>query len=169
MRRFWLTATMAVAMMATITLAQAEKQDSAHTLVTPNAPDPGRAGTVVQFRCGSHGGSVSTQAAAERVVRRKRAGVIQVSFPVVLPQHQRGNPAYALLSSPTSLNCRCDSGWGDHGANRRRGMGRRADPDQSLRNWPFWHFSTHKLIEQRNGKCSVPMRRAVDHTLCDQA
>jgi hypothetical protein len=41
---------MAVAMMATITLAQAEKQDSAHTLVTPNAPDPGRAGTVVQLR-----------------------------------------------------------------------------------------------------------------------
>ncbi|HEV7580736.1 MAG TPA: hypothetical protein VGO77_10065 [Mycobacterium sp.] len=55
MRRFWLTATMAVAMMATITLAQAEKQDSAHTLVTPNAPDPGRAGTVVQLPQGGTG------------------------------------------------------------------------------------------------------------------
>jgi hypothetical protein len=55
MRRFWLTATMAVAMMATITLAQAAAPDSAHTLFTPNAPDPGRAGAVVQLPQGGTG------------------------------------------------------------------------------------------------------------------
>ncbi len=55
MGSFWLTATMAVAMAATITLAQAAPQDSAHTLFTPNAPDPGRAGVVVQLPQGGSG------------------------------------------------------------------------------------------------------------------
>jgi hypothetical protein len=52
---FWLATTMAVAMMAPITVAQAETQDSAHTLFTPNAPDPGRAGVVVQLPQGGTG------------------------------------------------------------------------------------------------------------------
>jgi hypothetical protein len=55
MRSFWLTATMAGAMMATITLAQAAAPDSAHTVFTPNAPDPGRAGAVVQLPQGGTG------------------------------------------------------------------------------------------------------------------
>jgi hypothetical protein len=55
MRSFWLTATMAVAMMATSPSAQAAAPDSAHTLFTPNAPDPGRAGAVVQLPQGGTG------------------------------------------------------------------------------------------------------------------
>ena len=51
----FLAATMALAMMTGVALAQATPQDSAHTLVTPNASDPGRAGQVVQLPQGGIG------------------------------------------------------------------------------------------------------------------
>jgi hypothetical protein len=55
MSRFLLAATVAVAMIPTITFAQAPAKDSAHTLFTPNASDPGRAGAVVQLPQGGTG------------------------------------------------------------------------------------------------------------------
>jgi hypothetical protein len=53
MRTFLLAATMVVAMTPVISLAQ--PKDSAHTLVTPNAPDPGRSGTSVPLSQGGTG------------------------------------------------------------------------------------------------------------------
>jgi hypothetical protein len=55
MVRIWLAATLAVAMTATAALAQTMAQDSSHTLFTPNAPDPARAGLVVQLPQGGMG------------------------------------------------------------------------------------------------------------------
>jgi hypothetical protein len=55
MIRSFLAATMALAMMTGLAFAQATSQDSAHTLVTPNAPDPGRAGQTVQLPQGGFG------------------------------------------------------------------------------------------------------------------
>jgi hypothetical protein len=62
MSGFWLATTMAVAVMAPITVAQAETRSSAHTLFTPNEPYPGRAGVVVQLPQGGTG--VSTGGAS---------------------------------------------------------------------------------------------------------
>ena len=55
MKRFLRAATVAFAMSPAIALAQAPALDSAHTLFTPNAPDPGRAGMVVQLPQGGTG------------------------------------------------------------------------------------------------------------------
>ena len=55
MRMFLLTATMAVAMTPVISFAQSSATDSAHTLVTPNAPAPSRSGTVVPLSQGGTG------------------------------------------------------------------------------------------------------------------
>jgi hypothetical protein len=55
MSKLLLVTATALAMMAGSVLAQAAPQDSAHTLVTPNAPDPGRAGQVVQLPQGGAG------------------------------------------------------------------------------------------------------------------
>jgi opacity protein-like surface antigen len=55
MSRFLLAATLAVAMTPAISFAQAPAKDSAHTLFTPNAPDPGRSGAVVQLPQGGTG------------------------------------------------------------------------------------------------------------------
>jgi hypothetical protein len=48
-----LAAAIAIAVTPAISLAQ--PKDSAHTLVTPNAPDPGRSGTVVPLSQGGTG------------------------------------------------------------------------------------------------------------------
>jgi hypothetical protein len=53
MRKFLLAATIAVAMTPAISIAQ--PKDSAHTLVIPNAPASGRAGTVVPLSQGGVG------------------------------------------------------------------------------------------------------------------
>jgi hypothetical protein len=55
MSRFLLAATFAIAMAPAIGFAQAPAKDSAHTLFTPNAPDPGRSGAVVQLPQGGTG------------------------------------------------------------------------------------------------------------------
>jgi hypothetical protein len=55
MIRFLRAATVAFAMSPVIALAQAPIRDSAHTLFTPNAPDSGRAGMVVQLPQGGTG------------------------------------------------------------------------------------------------------------------
>jgi hypothetical protein len=55
MMRSWLVASVALAMTTGVASAQLTPQDSAHTLVTPNAPDPGRSGQVVQLPQGGVG------------------------------------------------------------------------------------------------------------------
>jgi hypothetical protein len=56
MIRSWLVvAPVALAMTTGIAAAQVTPKDSAHTLVTPNAPDPGRSGQVVQLPQGGVG------------------------------------------------------------------------------------------------------------------
>jgi hypothetical protein len=50
-----LATTMALAMIAGAALAQTTPQDSAHTLVTPTAPDASRTGQVVQLPQGGVG------------------------------------------------------------------------------------------------------------------
>jgi hypothetical protein len=55
MSRFLLAAMLAIAMIPAISFAQAPAKDSAHTLFTPNAPDPGRSGAVVQLPQGDVG------------------------------------------------------------------------------------------------------------------
>lgn len=56
MSRFLFAATFAIAMTPAISFAQAPAKDSAHTLFTPGAPDPGRSGAVVQLPQGGTGG-----------------------------------------------------------------------------------------------------------------
>ena len=55
MNRFVRAVSIVCAMSPAIALAQAPARDSAHTLFTPNAPDAGRAGTVVQLPQGGTG------------------------------------------------------------------------------------------------------------------
>jgi hypothetical protein len=62
MNRSLRVATVAFVMTPVIALAQAPARDSAHTLFTSNAPDPGRAGEVVQLPQGGTG--VTTGGAA---------------------------------------------------------------------------------------------------------
>jgi hypothetical protein len=55
MIRSWLLAPLTLAAMTAIASAQVTPQDSAHTLVTPNAPASGRSGQVVQLPQGGVG------------------------------------------------------------------------------------------------------------------
>jgi hypothetical protein len=56
MIRSWLVAApVALAMTTGVASAQLAPQNSAHTLATPNAPDPGRSGQVVQLPQGGLG------------------------------------------------------------------------------------------------------------------
>ena len=55
MMRSWLVAPVVLALATWVAFAQAAPQDSAHTVFTPNAPDPGRAGQVVQLPQGGLG------------------------------------------------------------------------------------------------------------------